>query len=280
MEAVEHLIEPGLGQSQGGSASSKREAVFTPTDAALSMRRGDGVIVTGRHKAVRPVSPGRSGPQFRSGTGGRMFDGTLKTRQDEGSELARLRALYDGLLEPAPAEISDAARVDLDAMARIFDLDAERPAAGVWRDLRAVLTRQAVPLQAGDEAMAPTTPPLTIMVVEDDPVTAADLMDVLVEAGHGVVGPFSDPAAAITAAGLHGIDLALVDINLIGDGDGLALARALKETWGVPVMFLSGDVAAAARHARLATALVLKPYGRRDVLAAIARAVDSGAVAA
>ena len=87
-------------------------------------------------------------------------------------------------------------------------------------------------------------------------------------------------AAAITAAGLHGIDLALVDINLIGDGDGLALARALKETWGVPVMFLSGDVAAAARHARLATALVLKPYGRRDVLAAIARAVDSGAVAA
>ena len=43
VETVEHLIEPGLGQSQGGSASSKREAVFTPTDAALSMRRGDGL---------------------------------------------------------------------------------------------------------------------------------------------------------------------------------------------------------------------------------------------
>ena len=208
-----------------------------------------------------------------------MFDGTLKTTLDEGAELARLRALYDGLLEPAPAEISDEARIDLDAMARIFDLDADRPPGEVWRDLRAVLTRQAVPLQAG-EGQAPATPPLTIMVVEDDPVTAADLMDVLVEAGHGVVGPFSDPAAAITAAGLHGIDLALVDINLIGDGDGIGLARALKDTWGVPVMFLSGDVAAAARHARLATALVLKPYGRRDVLAAIARAVDTGAVAA
>lgn len=208
-----------------------------------------------------------------------MFDGTLKTTLDEGAELARLRALYDGLLEPAPAEISDEARIDLDAMARIFDLDADRPPGEVWRDLRAVLTRQAVPLQAG-EGQAPATPPLTIMVVEDDPVTAADLVDVLVEAGHGVVGPFSDPAAAITAAGLHGIDLALVDINLIGDGDGIGLARALKDTWGVPVMFLSGDVAAAARHARLATALVLKPYGRRDVLAAIARAVDTGAVAA
>ena len=209
-----------------------------------------------------------------------MFDGTRKAMLDEGVELARLRALYDGLLEPSPAEISDEARIDLDAMARIFDLDADRSAAEVWRDLRAVLTRQAAPRHAGDEGPAPTAPPLTIMVVEDDPVTAADLVDVLVEAGHGVVGPFSDPAAAVTAAGLHGIDLALVDINLIGDGDGVGLARALKDTWGVPVMFLSGDVAAAARHARLATALVLKPYGRRDVLAAIARAVDSGAVAA
>ena len=209
-----------------------------------------------------------------------MFDGTRKLMLDEGAELARLRALYDGLLEPSPAEISDEARIDLDAMARIFDLDAGRPPAEVWRDLRAVLTRQAVPLQAGEDGQAPSTPPLTIMVVEDDPVMAADLMEMLVEAGHGVVGPFSDPAAAVTAAGLHGVDLALVDINLIGDGDGVGLARALKDTWGVPVMFLSGDVAAAARHARLATALVLKPYGRRDVLAAIARAVDSGAVPA
>lgn len=209
-----------------------------------------------------------------------MFDGTLKTTRDEGADLARLRALYDGLLNDPPVEIPVGARADLDAMARIFDLDADRPPAEVWRDLRAVLTRQAVPAHETDDGRIPATPPLTIMVVEDDPVMAADLMDVLVGAGHGVVGPFSDAAAAATAAGLHAVDLALVDINLIGDGDGVALARALKETWGVPVMFLSGDVAAAARHARLATALVLKPYGRRDVLAAIARAVDSGAVAA
>ena len=55
MEAVEHLIEPSLGQSQG-KRLFKREAVFTPPDPGLSMRRGDGVIVTGRHKGVRAVS--------------------------------------------------------------------------------------------------------------------------------------------------------------------------------------------------------------------------------
>ena len=42
-----------------------------------------------------------------------MFDGTRKAMLDEGVELARLRALYDGLLGPSPAEISDEARIDL-----------------------------------------------------------------------------------------------------------------------------------------------------------------------
>lgn len=212
-----------------------------------------------------------------------MFDGTLKAIRDERAELARLRDLYDGLLDKQPAEIPAGARADLAAMARIFDLDAERPPAEVWRDLRAVLMRQAVP-DDGDE-IQPILRPLTLMVVEDDPEMAADLTELLTAAGHGVVGPFSDAAAAMTAAGLHTVDLALLDINLAGDpqdrdeGGGVALARMLKQSWGVPAIFLSGDVAAAARHARLATALVLKPYSGRDVLNGIARAFANGAVA-
>ncbi|MDP1778086.1 MAG: response regulator [Brevundimonas sp.] len=212
-----------------------------------------------------------------------MFDGTLTATRDEGAELARLRDLYDGLLEQPPAGISTGAQTDLAAMARIFDLEADRPPAEVWRDLRAVLMRQADPDISDEEA--PVSRPLTLMVVEDDAEMAADLTELLTTAGHGVVGPFSDAAAAMTAAGLHAIDLALLDINLAGDqqdsseGGGVGLARTLKQSWGVPAIFLSGDVAAAARHARLATALVLKPYSGRDVLNGIARAVASGAVA-
>ena len=210
-----------------------------------------------------------------------MFDATRKPTPDEGAELARLRGLYDRLLDQPPGEIPAEAAADLAAMARIFDLEADRPAAEVWRDLRAVLTRQAV---AGSGPAAPgDTRPLTLMVVEDDPAMAAELTEFLTSAGHGVVGPFSGAAAAMTAAGLHAVDLALLDINLADDGDGaegggVALARALKLSWGVPVVFVSGDVATAARHARLAAALVLKPYTGRDVLNGIARAVASGAV--
>lgn len=212
-----------------------------------------------------------------------MFDGTLKATPDENAELARLGRLYDGLLDQPPVGIPAEAQADLAAMARIFDLDTDRTPTEVWRDLRAVLTRQTVPgAEAGDPPPAPRA--LTLMVVEDDPALAADLTELLTAAGHGVVGPFSDAATATTAAGLHAIDLALLDINLADDpagseGGGVALARTLKQSWGVPVMFLSGDVAVAARHARLATALVTKPYSGRDVLNGIARAVATGAVA-
>lgn len=215
--------------------------------------------------------------------GERMFNGTPMTTPDEQAELARLKNLYDGLLDEPAAELPAGARTDLIAMAGIFDLDGDRPPAEVWRDLRAVLARQAAPNTDAVDAQ-PVHRPLTLMVVEDDPGMAAELTELLTDAGHGVVGPFSDAATATTAAGLHAIDLALLDINLADDpqdgdeGGGVALARILKQSWGVPVVFLSGDVAAAARHARLATALVLKPYSGRDVLNSIARAVASGAV--
>ncbi|MGZ9114807.1 MAG: response regulator [Brevundimonas sp.] len=207
-----------------------------------------------------------------------MFDGTLNATIGDGAELDRLRARYDGLLVDPPVDPGLEALSELAGMARIFDLDGSRPPAEVWRDLRAVLTRHGGSV-SGKRGAVRAHRPLTLMIVEDNPGMASDLTELLTGAGHGVVGPFSDAEAAGTAAGLHAIDLALLDINLAGEGDGVDLARSLRRTWGVPVIFLTGNVEAAARHARLAAALVLKPYGGRDVLDAIARAVASGALA-
>ena len=64
---------------------------------------------------------------------------------------------------------------------------------------------------------------------------------------------------------------ALLDINLSGEATGVDLARSLKARWGTPVIFLSGDVSAAAANAELAAAMVIKPYTGRDVLDALAR---------
>ena len=154
-------------------------------------------------------------------------------------------------------------------MAAIYDLDTDRSPAEVWRDVRAVVTRQA-PRPEGD-APAAAGDPLTVMVVEDDAEAAADLTELLTEAGHRVVGPFHNAAAAEAAAALHPVDIALLDLNLSDGATGVDLASDLTGRWDVQVVFISGDVTLAARHADRAEALVLKPYTGAQILEAVTR---------
>lgn len=186
----------------------------------------------------------------------------------------RLCRLYDDRLAETGGILSQEDARELNAMAAIYDLDTDRPSPEVWRDLRAVVTRQVPdPAPRPDEnaVLRAEVEPLTLLVVEDDAEVAADLTEMLTEAGHSVVGPFHSAAAAEAAAALHKIDAALLDINLSDEMTGVELARLLTERWDVKVIFISGDVTAAARHADLAEALVLKPYTGPQILEAVAR---------
>ncbi|QCQ97326.1 response regulator [Brevundimonas sp. SGAir0440] len=199
-----------------------------------------------------------------------MFDRPPPSHPDA-AEVAesvdRLCRLYDSRLAETGGDLSPEDARELKAMAAIYDLDTDRPSTDVWRDLRAVITRQA-PLDATAPAEVEA---LTLLVVEDDPDAAASLTELLTEAGHNVVGPFHSAAAAEAAAALHSIDAALLDINLSGEMTGVELARVLTDRWAVRVIFISGDVAAAAKNADMAEALVLKPYNGAQILEAVAR---------
>ncbi|MCW0046518.1 response regulator [Brevundimonas sp. BT-123] len=199
-----------------------------------------------------------------------MFDRPPPSQPDA-AEVAesvdRLCRLYDSRLAETGGDLSPEDARELRAMAAIYDLDTDRPSTEVWRDLRAVVTRQA-PLDATAPAEVDA---LTLLVVEDDPDAAASLTELLTEAGHNVVGPFHSAAAAEAAAALHSIDAALLDINLSGEMTGVELARVLTDRWAVRVIFISGDVAAAAKNADMAEALVLKPYNGAQILEALAR---------
>lgn len=199
-----------------------------------------------------------------------MFDRPPPSQPDA-AEVAesvdRLCCLYDSRLAETGGDLSPEDARELRAMAAIYDLDTDRPSTEVWRDLRAVVTRQA-PLDATAPAEVEA---LTLLVVEDDPDAAASLTELLTEAGHNVVGPFHSAAAAEAAAALHSIDAALLDINLSGEMTGVELARVLTDRWAVRVIFISGDVAAAAKNADMAEALVLKPYNGAQILEAVAR---------
>ncbi|MFC0634406.1 response regulator [Brevundimonas balnearis] len=188
-----------------------------------------------------------------------MYDAPRETSArtpDSMSLIARLDAAFAGGAPERP--LADEVR----AMARIYDLEAEGDIAEVWAALRRLLVRQPA-------AAAIRPEPMTLLVAEDDPDIAADLMDTLVGAGHGVVGPFSTAEAALAAAAQHRIDAALIDINLGGAVSGVELARRLGGDWGVPSVFTSGDVPNAARNAGLAAAVVLKPYTPDQILSAL-----------
>jgi CheY-like chemotaxis protein len=207
-----------------------------------------------------------------------MFDGSIHD-QTAAADKANLDAIlerYDALME-TPDAISAEDATDLAALAGIFDLDTARPPADLWPDVRAVLTAQS-PRIVETPVFTQDATSLTLLVVEDDPEMAQDLTALLVEAGHDVVGPFHSAEAAEVAAGLHTIDVALLDINLSGATDGGTLGRSLKSRWGLKIVFLSGDVTAAAGHADIAEAMVIKPYRGADVLGALKRISDDASV--
>lgn len=187
-------------------------------------------------------------------------------------DIERLCASYDRLLEEG-SRLDAQADGELRALARIFDLPSEGPAGEVWQRVRGLLVKQlpAQPFEfesnSEDDVMQREA--LNILLVEDDPDAAAALTEALDHAGHRVIGPFHSAETAEASTGHHQIDLALLDINLSGKATGVDLARKLKSSWGVPVIFISGDVTTAARHADMASAMIIKPYASADVLKAI-----------
>ncbi len=200
-----------------------------------------------------------------------MFDGSIhdQTAEADKANLDAILERYDKLMA-TPEAITPEDATDLMALAGIFDLDTTKAANALWPDVRAVLTAQS-PRVVEPGVLSDDPASFTVLVVEDDPDMAQDLTALLVEAGHDVVGPFHSAEAAEVAAGLHGIDVALLDINLSGAVDGGTLGRSLKTRWGLDIIFLSGDVTAAASHADIAEAMIIKPYRGADVLGALQR---------
>jgi DNA-binding NarL/FixJ family response regulator len=115
---------------------------------------------------------------------------------------------------------------------------------------------------------------LRVMIVEDEMLLALDLEDMLVDAGHTVVGQASDMEQAIALADkLNGnVHVAIMDVNLARGSNGIETAAALRQRWNIPSLFVSGNLDERTRE--LASqwqpiGFVGKPYSEREVLTAI-----------
>ena len=102
-----------------------------------------------------------------------------------------------------------------------------------------------------------------VLIVEDDPILSMDLAEILAEWNYVVCGVAGNAAKAMELAAHHKPHLALVDVGLRGDMDGIDLAVRLRLEHSVPSIIVSGalssDLAARAEAARPAGFLA-KPY--------------------
>ena len=96
-----------------------------------------------------------------------------------------------------------------------------------------------------------------ILIVEDEPIVAADLKVRLELLGCQVVGAVPSGEKAVALAEQRRPDLVLMDIRLEGRMDGIEAAQEIRRQWRLPVVYLT----AYADDATLERAKVTEPYG-------------------
>jgi two-component system, response regulator PdtaR len=79
----------------------------------------------------------------------------------------------------------------------------------------------------------------TILIVEDEFITAADLQGVLMDMGYDVPKGVDCGEEAIVQAGILHPDIVLMDITLRGKLTGIEAAQTIREQYAIPVIFLT-----------------------------------------
>jgi DNA-binding LytR/AlgR family response regulator len=120
--------------------------------------------------------------------------------------------------------------------------------------------------------------PIRILVVEDESMVAKDIMARLNRKGYEVSGIAATADEALDILKTHDTDLCLLDIKLSGPVNGIELARRIKDTTPVPVIFLTSmnnDSIFEQAKAANPAAYMLKPFNDRELQMAIDLAVSN-----
>ncbi len=100
-------------------------------------------------------------------------------------------------------------------------------------------------------------PETKILIVEDEIIPAKDIQTCLRNLGYTVSGITSSGEEAIQKASEVCPDIVLMDIKLKGDMDGIEAARQIKDSFNIPVVYLTAH----ADDATLERAKITEPYG-------------------
>lgn len=111
---------------------------------------------------------------------------------------------------------------------------------------------------------------MRILIVEDEVIIALDLQVTMESAGHTVIGPALTIAEAVELLQADRPDLALININLReAQGAGINFARELLHCYGVPSLFVSGQIVEARRNRDAALGYIGKPWSSKSLLESV-----------
>jgi DNA-binding LytR/AlgR family response regulator len=116
-----------------------------------------------------------------------------------------------------------------------------------------------------------------IILVEDEPIIASDMEMILSRAGYEVVGVYDTGEEAIKAIVEHKPDLLLLDIELSGEMDGIALAELVSLRCPTPFLFVTSyfDKHTIERVERVnPAAYIVKPFQEKNILVNIELALQ------
>jgi DNA-binding LytR/AlgR family response regulator len=113
---------------------------------------------------------------------------------------------------------------------------------------------------------------LKVLIVEDDLMIAENLEEILRILNHKVVGVADTADAAIKFYNKYHPDMALIDVQIKGDIDGVELAGILRNQFDIPFIFATAyadnETILRARD-KGPFGYLVKPYGIKEVNAAI-----------
>lgn len=119
---------------------------------------------------------------------------------------------------------------------------------------------------------------LRILIVEDELIIANDLKEILEEKNYQVINIASSFNQAIKVLEKDSVDLALLDIQISGDKDGVNLGHELREKFKLPFVYISSHTDHATLEKVKATnpyGFLVKPFEDEDVVVAIEMALNN-----
>lgn len=113
---------------------------------------------------------------------------------------------------------------------------------------------------------------IKVLIVEDNPITAQDLEEILTENGIRVVGIARTANQAINKARDLKPDILIMDIKLDGEKDGITAVQDIYKTDYYPVIYLTANTDREHVEKAYATspaAFLSKPFDHKDLIHAI-----------